>query len=204
MLLATKPSEPIAVTLKKIALIIPRLGSDHDGEALAAARAIGRTLATAHCGFTDLAEALAPAARPVFAARHVSQPKPWKHVAMWCDEKFRSLSMIQPSGQALWLYLLTGPQTGIMPGLFRAGRAGMAEELEWSVEQFDERFHELFEKGMAKADFKARIVWLPNAIKHNPPANPNIVKSWKKEFDLLPECPLKLEAYEALKMVPKL
>jgi len=74
------------ITLKKIAAIIPRLGSDHDGEALAAARAIGRTLATAHCGFTDLAEVLAPAARPAVAARHASQPKPWKHVAMWCAQ----------------------------------------------------------------------------------------------------------------------
>jgi len=120
-------------------------------------------------------------------------------VQMWGDEKFCALSPLPPSGQALWLYLLTGPQTGIIPGLFRAGRAGMAEELEWSVEQFDERFAELLEKGMAKADFKTRIVWLPNAIKHNPPANPNIVKSWRKEFDLLPECPLKFEAYEALK-----
>ena len=70
----------------------------------------------------------------------------------------------------------------------------MAEELGWSVEAFDEAFQEVFDKGMAKADFKARLVWLPNAIKHNKPESPNVVRSWRVELDLLPECDLKNEA----------
>lgn len=52
---------------------------------------------------------------------------------------------------------------------------------------------------MARADFKARLVWLPNAIKHNRPESPNVVRSWGAEFDLLPECDLKREAYTALR-----
>ena len=104
-----------------------------------------------------------------------------------------------PSGQGLWFFLLTGPHTGPIPGLFRAGRAAMAEELGWPLEAFDEAFQEVSQQGMAKADFVARLVWLPNAIKHNKPESPNVVKSWSTEFDLLPECPLKLEALEALK-----
>ena len=120
-------------------------------------------------------------------------------VRTWSDEKFRALSPVQPSGQGLWFFLLTGPHTGPIPGLFRAGRAAMAEELGWPLEAFDEAFREVSEQGMAKADFVARLVWLPNAIKHNKPESPNVVKSWSTEFDLLPECPLKLEALEALK-----
>lgn len=104
-----------------------------------------------------------------------------------------------PSGQGLWFFLLTGPHTGPIPGLFRAGRAAMAEELGWPMEAFDEAFEEVSAQGMAKADFVARLMWLPNAIKHNKPESPNVVKSWSTEFDLLPECPLKLEALEALK-----
>lgn len=120
-------------------------------------------------------------------------------VRTWSDEKFRALSSVQPSGQGLWFFLLTGPHTGPIPGLFRAGRAAMAEELGWPLEAFDKAFREVSEQGMAKADFVARLMWLPNAIKHNKPESPNVVKSWAPEFDLLPECPLKLEALEAIK-----
>jgi len=120
-------------------------------------------------------------------------------VRTWSDEKFRALSPMPPSGQGLWFFLLTGPHTGPIPGLFRAGRAAMAEELGWPPEAFDEAFAEVSSHGMAKADFVARLVWLPNAIKHNKPESPNVVKSWSTEFDLLPECPLKQEAMDALK-----
>lgn len=120
-------------------------------------------------------------------------------VRTWSDERFRALSPVEPSGQGLWFFLLTGPHTGPIPGLFRAGRAAMAEELGWPLEAFDKAFREVSQQGMAKADFVARLVWLPNAIKHNKPESPNVVKSWAPEFDLLPECPLKLEALEAIK-----
>jgi len=75
----------------------------------------------------------------------------------------------------------------------------MAEELGWGVEAFDKAFAEVFTQGMVKADFSARLVWIPKAIKHNPPGNPNIVKSWGTEFDLLPECDLKRDVFEAMK-----
>lgn len=120
-------------------------------------------------------------------------------VKTWTDDKFRRLSPIPACGQGLWFFLLTGPHTGPIPGLFRAGRLGMSEELGWSVEDFDKAFAEVFNQGMVKADFKARLVWLPKAIEHNRPESPNVVKSWRAEFDLLPECAMKFEALEALK-----
>jgi hypothetical protein len=120
-------------------------------------------------------------------------------VRTWADHKFRSLTPMQPSGQALWFFLLTGPHTSAIPGLFRAGRAALSEEIGWPLEAFDKAFGEVFAQGMAKADFSARLVWLPNAIKHNRPESPNVVKSWASEFDLLPECDLKDEAWHALK-----
>ena len=120
-------------------------------------------------------------------------------VRTWGDEKFRGLSPIPPCGQGLWLFLITGPHTGPIPGLFRAGRAAMAEELDWEPEAFAEAFQEVSAKGMVKADFKARVMWVPNAIKHNKPESPNVVKSWASEFDLIPECELKREAFDSLK-----
>jgi hypothetical protein len=120
-------------------------------------------------------------------------------VKTWTDDKFRRLSPIPPCGQGLWFFLLTGPHTGPIPGLFRAGRLGMSEELGWSVEDFDKAFAEVFMQGMVKADFKARLVWLPKAIEHNRPESPNVVRSWRAEFDLLPECAMKFEALESMK-----
>ncbi len=75
----------------------------------------------------------------------------------------------------------------------------MAEELDWDMEAFDKAFLEVSDHGMAKADFKARLVWLPNALKHNKPESPNVVRSWRVEMDLLPECDLKNEAIERIR-----
>lgn len=117
---------------------------------------------------------------------------------MWGDERFKQLSSLKPSGQALWMYLLTGPQTSIIPGLFRAGRAGMAENLRWPPEEFEQCFREVLEQGMVKADFENQLVWIPGALKYNPPASPNVVKSWWKEFSVLPQCKLKDNAGRAI------
>jgi hypothetical protein len=119
-------------------------------------------------------------------------------VRMWGDEKFRTLSPLPPSGQSLWLFLLTGPHTGPIPGLFRVGRAALAEELGWPQEDFDKAFDEDFRLGMVKADWKARVVWIPNAIKCNPPQSPNVIISWASELHLVPECGLKAEAYRTI------
>ena|SRR5215472_4745969 len=93
-------------------------------------------------------------------------------VRMWGDKKFRALSPLPPSGQALWFFLLTGPHTGPIPGLLKSGRAAMAEELGWQQEAFDKAFQEVFSLGMAIADWQARLVWIPNAIKCNLPQSP--------------------------------
>lgn len=115
---------------------------------------------------------------------------------MWGDEKFRRLSQLQPSGQALWIYFLAGPDTCIIPGVIRAGRASIAEVLQWSLADLDACFAELADQGMVKADWNSRLVFLPRGISHNLPNNPNQVMGWRKEFDLLPETPL-VEAIRA-------
>ena len=117
---------------------------------------------------------------------------------MWGDSKFRKLSSPGPSAKYLWIYLLTGPHTTNLPGLFRAGEMSLAEEIGWSLEGFREGFAELFANGLVNADWKARVVWIPNAVKYNPPDNPNVVKSWRDAWDEVPECSLKNEAYQGL------
>jgi len=117
---------------------------------------------------------------------------------MWADAKFGALSSPPPAGKYLWIALLTGPFTTNLPGLFRVGEMALAEELGWPLEGFRKVFAELFREGLAKADWNARVVWIPNAIKYNPPDNPNVVKGWRVSWDEAPECALKIEAYERL------
>lgn len=120
-------------------------------------------------------------------------------VRIWADEKFRALSPLPPSGQSLWLFLLTGPHTGPIPGLFRSGKLALAEELGWSSKAFSKAFAELEAQGMVKADWENRVVWLPKAIVYNLPQSPNVIKSWEEELKLIPECTLKTEAIDGIK-----
>ncbi len=115
---------------------------------------------------------------------------------MWGDAKFRSLSM---TAKLMWIYLLTGPEVTSLPGAIIGGEAHFAEALGLELKAFREAFLEASRKGMAKADWSARLVLLPNAKKYNRPESPNVVKSWRDHYDCLPECKLKVEAYQALK-----
>ena len=116
-------------------------------------------------------------------------------VRTYGDERFTRLSPLLPSGQALWLYLLTGPHTGPIPGVFVAGRAALAEMLGWPQKDFDEAFAEVLSEGLAEFDAKSRLCFIPNAIRHNAPQNPNVVKSWRAHWLLLPECPMRGRIY---------
>jgi len=117
---------------------------------------------------------------------------------MYGDERFMRLSPLQPSGQALWLYLLTGPHTGPIPGVFVAGRAALAETLGWGPEAFEKAFAEVIGEGLAEFDSKTRMCFVANAIHHNAPPNPHVVKSWRAHWLLLPECELRDRIYAHL------
>ncbi len=132
-------------------------------------------------------------------------------VRMWSDREVRRLSRPEPNGQSLWVYLLTGRETAIIPGVFAARESGLAEELGWSLEGFRKAFQEVSgeafakglphgaEKALAHADWDAGLVWVPNGIKHNAPQSPNVITHWSDTWDELPECDLKEQAYWGLR-----
>jgi hypothetical protein len=119
-------------------------------------------------------------------------------VAMWGDLRFKALSPIPACGQGLWLYLLTGRETIKIPGLIPSGRAALAEALRWKPEGFAKAFSEIQVQGLAAADWDAPLVWIPNAIRHNAPESANVVKGWRSEWNEIPECALKHQAWRAL------
>lgn len=115
-------------------------------------------------------------------------------VRMHDDEKYRRLSTPAPNAQSLWDYLLHGRETTAVPGIVLVGRSALAEAKKWSLDDMMRCWEEIESLGMAKADWDARFVWLPKAIHHNPPCNPNHATGWAKQFAYFPECPLRDEA----------
>lgn len=118
------------------------------------------------------------------------------------DEKVRRLSRPQPCGLSLFHELIFGEQTGIIPGLFRIGEAGLAEQLGWPLDgeaSFRTAWAEIEREELAVADWGARLVWVPKALRHNIPASPNVIIGWRIAWDLLPECELKAKAKASIK-----
>lgn len=114
---------------------------------------------------------------------------------MWSNEKFLKLSPILPSGQALWIYLNTGPKTTELTGLFKAGRSSMSEDLGWSEEEFLNMFCELEDEGLVEASWENKVIWVPAAIRYKKPTTLQIAK-WYELWNSIPDCHVKFKAYE--------
>ncbi len=134
-----------------------------------------------------------------------SEPERYRKVSqrIHADEKYLRLTAPPPCGQVLWWHLIAGEQTGIIPGLMKIGEMAFSEQLGWPIEGFRKAFQEVFREGMVKADWKARLIWVPNALKHNMPENPNVIKRWAKEWPFIPECELKVQSYHHMREVLK-
>jgi hypothetical protein len=103
------------------------------------------------------------------------------------DSKFNQLS---DDAKLTFFILLTHPHLTSL-GAMRGSFAGLASEMGWSGEKFKGAMTELVTMGMVQADESAHFVWFPHFLKHNQPESPNVVKSWSKSLNYLPECALK-------------
>jgi hypothetical protein len=115
------------------------------------------------------------------------------------SEDYLALSSA-PSGRALWLFLLSCREMTRIPGVILAGPLALAESIEWEPADFDRCLGEILDRGMAKIDRRARVLWLTHAHhqEEQRPENPNQVIGWRTTWDLIPECPIKLELWTAL------
>jgi hypothetical protein len=103
------------------------------------------------------------------------------------DSKFDQLS---DDAKLTFFILLTHPHLTSL-GAMRSSFAGLASEMNWGYEKFKEAITELMTRGIVQADEERRFVWFPNFLKHNQPESPNVVKSWERALNYLPECALK-------------
>jgi hypothetical protein len=111
------------------------------------------------------------------------------------DDRFQNLSRPRPNGQSLWGYLLYGPRTVLIPGLLPISLATIADDFHWPLVATKQKWEEIACQGMARLDKDGPLIWLPNALKHNPPQSPNVVRSWRRSYDdEIPPCALKVVA----------
>lgn len=113
---------------------------------------------------------------------------------IWASAGFRAMSPLPPSGQSLFLWVCAGPMTTNIPGIVMANRAVMATQLNWTQDAFDEALTDAMANGLIQFDDKAHLLIAPVLIERLPPEGPNIVRSWKKVWPLLPQCELLFDA----------
>lgn len=97
------------------------------------------------------------------------------------------------SGAAKLLYFFVQTHTNSTAiGAFRATIVGLSAELRWPEKKGRLAFRELQNAGLIEYDPNVSYIGLPGFLKDNQPENPNVVKSWKRSYILIPDCPLKL------------
>lgn len=111
---------------------------------------------------------------------------------IWGSPDFRALSgPSKPNAQHMFFRFLSGPELGVVPGLFVLRLGGLADEFNWPLAGTRKCLQEIIARGMANYDANFGLVWVPKAINHNAPDNPNVVLGWRAAWKELPECPLK-------------
>lgn len=131
---------------------------------------------------------------------HDDLRRPYARVSLeiYGDRKFGQLSAVKPSGQSLWLYLLTGHFRTRVPGVSTSvGLGAIADRLGWPAVTVKRCWDEIERLQMAEADWMHGMIWMPRGLEHNPPQNPNIVRGWAKVP--LPQCPLMSQALGVLR-----
>lgn len=113
------------------------------------------------------------------------------------SEDYLALSSA-PSGRALWLFLLSCREMTRIPGVILAGPLALAESIEWEPADFDRCLGEILDRGMAKIDRRARVLWLTHALAEVDAPTESDVIGWRRSWANIPPCPLRSEIRSAL------
>lgn len=121
---------------------------------------------------------------------------PHRHIIchIWLDPKFRSLST---NAKLVFIHLFSTPQSTPF-GLYHASIAGLAAEMGWPIERYEEAISEVVDKRLAILDEERLLIFVNMLMKYNRPHNPNILRSWAAKFNAYPDCDLKANAYNAI------
>jgi hypothetical protein len=91
------------------------------------------------------------------------------------------------------LYAECGPQTTSC-GCFRLSTAVAVEDIGGSTEDFEQHLDHVCAELSWSYDPVTRVLWITDWFEFNPPANPNVVESWVKLLNNVPDSPVRTEA----------
>lgn len=115
---------------------------------------------------------------------------------LWDDERFVELSCVE---KLLWLYLLTGPHTTSLPGLWIVGVGALVDGLRVPAKSIQAGLEKLEAMGRLIVNPRLRIVRIPNAPRYNRPDNARVLKAWFKLWQDIPECQQKYDHLDSLR-----
>lgn len=109
---------------------------------------------------------------------------------IWSDDKFPEAS---DDAKLVWFHLFTNALNHTGLGLYKAGIAGLAEEMRWPLVRYRKAFDECARRHFIEHDAKTLLIRFPNYFKHKPnhPRSPNVVRAWGRWWRELPDSPLK-------------
>ena len=119
--------------------------------------------------------------------------------SIWHDEKFFGLSDV---AQLVWFHVYTNPLSNGL-GLYHAPIEGLAAAKRMDLERYREGFEECLRNRLFEYDERFQTVYFPNYLKHNKPANPNVMQGLLKIWPSLPDSPLKLNVFKSLEDLGK-
>lgn len=109
---------------------------------------------------------------------------------LWDDENFVELTTVE---KLLWLYLLTGPHTTSLPGLWIVGEGELVDGLRLPAKSIRAGLEKLEAMGRLVVNPRLRLVRVPNAPRYNRPENARVLKAWFRLWSDIPECQQKYD-----------
>lgn len=121
------------------------------------------------------------------------------HCLIWNDDKF---PFVSDDLQLVFFHLKTSMLSTPI-GICKTSLEALAAEKRWPLERYRQTFQEGLSKGFWKIDERSQIVMFTNYFAWNTPPNPNVLKSWIKFYEEVPNCDLKNESIQSLKTFSK-
>lgn len=108
--------------------------------------------------------------------------------SMWDDPQFLGTSR---DTRLVWLYLLTGHESTLIPGLLRATVSSIADGMRFSIEETHLALQSLIKIRFIEFDAAMRLLRIPEAPKYSPPGNWQVLMGWYRRWLATPESTLK-------------
>ena len=114
---------------------------------------------------------------------------------IWNDDKF---PFVSDDCQLVFFHVYFNPVSTPF-GLFKVSVEALAADKRWSLKRYSKAFAEGLSKGFLEYDEKHHVLYFPRFLNYNPPANPNVLRSWSSIYNETPNCELKASFYKQLK-----